>query len=399
MRIGIFTDTYIPFINGVSTSVDTLKKALEKKGHQVFIVTVNPSTMKYTCENKVLRIPGIPIGIFDYRLTSIYPAHAIKMIRSWHLDIIHSQTEFGIGSFARILARQFNIPIVHTYHTYYEDYMFYVNKGHFDKFSRTLLKQFTNFLCDKTINELIVPTQKIYDLFKKKYKIERNVYIIPTGIDTKQFNRSNFKDKEISILRNSVGINDGDISLLWVGRLGSEKNIDFLIKNHKEIIKKNPNCKLVIIGDGPERPKLEKMAQKNVIFIGKVPFAKMPLYYQLGDILVTASKSETQGLTVNEAMSASLPVVAIDDQAFTNTINNNLNGIIFKNRKEYIKAIDDIINDNKLPNFKKEALKKSKDFSSDVFAERILNVYNIALNKKSKTFFEKLKNIIGGKSE
>lgn len=397
MRIGIFTDTYLPFINGVSTSVDMLKKALEKKGHQVFIVTVNPTNMGYIYENKVLRIPGIPIGIFDYRITSIYSARALKIIRKWNLDIIHSQTEFGIGTYARILAKQYSIPIVHTYHTYYEDYMVYINKGHFDKLTKAVLKQATNFLCDKTINELIVPTEKIHDLFKEKYKVDRNVYVIPTGINTKQFYRSNFKKNEILDLRMGIGLKEDDISLLWVGRLGPEKNIDFLIKNHNEIVKKYPNCKLVIIGDGPERKKLEKMSKKNVIFVGKVPFEKMSLYYQLGDILVTASKSETQGLTVNEAMSASLPVLAIDDDAFKNSVIDGVNGYIFKNKKDYIQKISKLIDNNELDNLRKGALKTSDNFSSKIFAERVLNVYNIALDKKPTSFIDKVKSIFGGK--
>ena len=130
MRIGIFTDTYPPFINGVSTSIVSLEKALKEEGHEVFIVTVNPDNLSYRYENeeKIIRIPGIPIGIYDYRLTGIYPLKAISKIKEWHLDIIHSHTEFGIGTFARILAKQLDIPLVHTYHTMYEDYIHY-NKG------------------------------------------------------------------------------------------------------------------------------------------------------------------------------------------------------------------------------------------------------------------------------
>ena len=125
MRIGIFTDTYPPYINGVSTSIVMLKNALEKQGHQVFVVTVNADKMSYKYEdnNKIIRLPGVPIGIYDYRLTGIYPLKAINKIKKWHLDVIHSHTEFGVGTFARIIAKQFCIPLVHTYHTMYEDYV------------------------------------------------------------------------------------------------------------------------------------------------------------------------------------------------------------------------------------------------------------------------------------
>ena len=131
MRIGLFTDTYPPFINGVSTSVQMLKTALEKKGHTVYLVTVNDSSIKfdYNEEERILKIAAIPIGLYDYRLSRIYPVTMINLIKSWNLDIIHSHTELGIGIFARIFAKQFNIPLVHTYHTMYKDYTHYVTHG------------------------------------------------------------------------------------------------------------------------------------------------------------------------------------------------------------------------------------------------------------------------------
>ena len=200
MRIGIFTDTYPPFINGVSTSVLMLKKALEKKGNEVYIVTVNPESMKYEYdeEEHVLRIPGLPIGIYDYRLTGIYPIRAINTVKKWNLDIIHSHTEFGIGTFSRIIAKQLNIPLVHTYHTMYEDYIHYITKGYFDKSSKKIVEYLTLFYCDKTASELIVPTKKTYDLFKEKYQIDKNIHIIPTGIEVERFYRENANKEYIN---------------------------------------------------------------------------------------------------------------------------------------------------------------------------------------------------------
>ena len=134
MRIGLFTDTYQPHINGVATSVSMLESALRKKGHTVYIVTVNPDSLSYNFEDDhIIRIPGIPTGIYDYRLSGIYPIKAASRIKQLNLDIIHSHTEFGICLFARIMARQLDIPLVHTYHTMYEDYVHYITKGYFDK--------------------------------------------------------------------------------------------------------------------------------------------------------------------------------------------------------------------------------------------------------------------------
>ena len=195
MRIGIFTDTYTPYINGVTTSILMLKKGLEKKGHTVYIVTVNAENLQYKFEdnNKIIRIPGIPTGIYDYRLTGIYSMKALKIIKKWNLDVIHSQTEFGVGTFARIVSKQYNIPLVHTYHTMYEDYVHYITHGYFNKSSKKIVEYLTLFYCDKTISELVVPTKKAYELFKKKYRVDRNVYIVPTGIDIEKFYIENNK--------------------------------------------------------------------------------------------------------------------------------------------------------------------------------------------------------------
>ncbi|MEG2321960.1 MAG: glycosyltransferase [Bacilli bacterium] len=402
MRIGIFSDTYIPQINGVSTSIEMLKRSLEKKGHQVFIVTINNSTMKYVYEDKLIRIPGVPVGIFDYRLTSIYPARAIKTIKNWNLDVIHSQTEFGIGSFARILGKQFNIPVVHTYHTSYEEIVDYVTKGFFENSSKKAAEYFAKFYCDKTVSELIVPTKKTYDLFKDKYKVKRNIYIVPTGVEIERYNPNKFNKNTILKLKEKIGLKQNDVILLYVGRLGYEKNIQYLINNHANIVKKNPNCKLVIVGDGPEKEKLMKLVTKNkitnnVIFTGKVSLEEVGLYYQLGDIFVTASLAETQGLTVLEALAAYLPCVVIKDDSYKDAIIDGINGFMFKNKKNYIDIINDLVSNKEKRLFMaNEAGASSLNHSASVFGDRVLKVYRLAIGEKNvpKNFLDKIMTII-----
>lgn len=239
MRVGIFTDTYPPFINGVSTSVVMLKRSLERLGHEVYIVTVNNENMKYKYEEdeKVVRIPGLPTGIYDYRLTGIYPITALNKIKKWNLDIIHSQTEFGVGTFARIISKQLGIPLVHTYHTMYEDYVHYITKGYFNGASKKIVEYLTLFYCDKTISELIVPTKKAYELFKQKYRVNRNVYIVPTGIEVERFYSENNPNFNLTKKRKSLGLSKDDFVILFVGRIGKEKNIDLLLESMPYLIK------------------------------------------------------------------------------------------------------------------------------------------------------------------
>lgn len=406
MRVGLFTDVYPPYINGVSTSVLMLKRSLESLGHEVFVVTVNNENLKYSYEEngKIIKIPGLPIGIYDYRLSGIYPLRAINKIKKWKLDVIHSHTEFGVGTFARIISKQLEIPLVHTYHTMYEDYIHYITKGYFNGVSKKIVEYLTLFYCDQTISELVVPTKKTYDLFKEKYKVNRNIYIVPTGIEVEKFYQEKFDKKDIIELRKKVGLSKEDFVLLFVGRIAAEKNISFLLDAQKLFAKKYPNIKLLIIGDGPDLEKHKKEVlnsafKGSVIFTGKVPLAEVARYYQLGDVFVTASTTETQGLTVIEAMASSMPVVCIEDESFMNTVVPDLNGYMFKNKREYRNIILDLYKDgDKLRRLKKQARLNGNMHSSKYYGERIADVYRIAIanykNKKTN-FWDHIKKVVG----
>ena len=404
MRVGVFTDTYPPFINGVSTSITMLQKALVAKGHKVYIVTVNPENMsyKYDDDDSVIRIPGIPVGIYDYRLTGIYPIRAINKIKKWNLDVIHSHTEFGIGTFARIISKQLGIPLVHTYHTMYEDYVHYITKGHFDKSSKKIVEYLTKFYCDKTAKELIVPSTKTYKLFKEKYKFDKNVHIVPTGVEVERFYKENVDNEEITLIKKELNLKKDDFVILYVGRLAQEKNVELLIKSQVDIVKKNKRAKLVIVGSGPDYEKYIELAtdlkiKNNIIFTNAIPWEEMPNYYNIANVFVTASTTETQGLTVIEAMAASLPVICIEDESFSNVVINHLNGRTFTNDKEYKKAlIETMASKNELNKMSKQARITADSHSLKYYAESILDVYNSAIknSKKNKNIVEKITDIV-----
>jgi 1,2-diacylglycerol 3-alpha-glucosyltransferase len=395
MRIGLFTDTYPPYINGVSTSVSMLKKALEKEGHQVFLVTSNDDNHKYCFEenNKVIRIPGIKTWIYGYRLTKVYPIRLLKTIKKWRLDVIHSHTEFGVGTFARIVAKQFNIPLVHTYHTMYEDYVHYVTRGYFNHSSRKIVEYLTLFYCDKTATELIVPTKKTYDLFKEKYQVNRNVHIVPTGIEVERFYKENINFSKLKKIKTEYNLSDQDFVLIFVGRLAEEKNVIYLLNIIKDVYKDIKNIKLLIVGDGPDKEKFIKHAkkigiEKQTIFTGFVPWEEVPLYYHLADAFITPSTSETQGLTVIEAMAAEKIPICINDDAFNKVVINGLNGYLFNDPKECEKIIKDVYynQDNKNDKLKNQARITAEENSSKTYATNALRVYRHAIRNKKGRF-------------
>ena len=401
MRIGLFTDTYPPYINGVSTSVHMLKIALENLGHEVFVVTVNQKASSYDFEEDghIIKVPGVKTGIYDYRLTSMYPLKIAKKIKKMNLDIIHVHTEFSIGSFGRIIAKQLNIPIVATYHTYYEDYLYYVTKGYFNYISKNLLKTLTQFYADKTVNSLIVPAEKIKDLFINKYNYKKEIAVIPTGIAIERFYKENVDKNKKEEIYKSLKVDKDDFLILFVGRVAEEKNIKFLIEAHKKLVKEDNKYKLIIVGDGPDIKNLKELSKDikdNVVFAGKSLWEDVPCYYDIADIFVTASRSETQGLTVLEALASSTPVVCANDPSYIDAIVPGSNGFVFDTEEEYLENIKKLRKDNKLrEEFSINARNYSENFSSSKYAKRVLDVYEKAI-KDYKNFKNKyIEEIIG----
>lgn len=390
MKIGIFTDAYEPHISGVTTSIKMLKTALEKMHHEVYIVTANLDNNKfiYDKKNKIIYLPGIKTGIYETKLTGIYSKKAMKIIKEWNLDVIHSQTEFGVGYFSRIVAKKLSLPIVHTYHTLYEDYVHYVTHGHFDNFAKKLAIKITKYYCEKRCDELIVPTDKIKDLFINKYNIIKQVNVIPTGIDIDKFKITPSMKKNIQTIKNKYKIKDTDFIIGSVGRIAPEKSFDKLLYNIKDMIKVNTNIKVLLVGGGPDLDNLKELTKKlnlenYVIFTNKIDYDLVPTYFNIFNVVVSFSKTETQGLTIIEGLAASKPTLCIEDDSFRSMIEPNYNGYLFKNDTEFKDYIFKLMNDQKLyKDMSTNARNSTYKYSKEVFAADILKVYHKAIENK-----------------
>ena len=390
MRIAIFTDAYDPYISGVTTSIKMLKTALENMHHEVLIITANLKNNRFIYDEnkKIIYIPGIKTGIYETRLTGIYSRKAMKIIKEWKPNIIHSQTEFGIGVFSRIVARKLKIPVVHTYHTLYEDYVYYVTHGIFDNLGKKLAISITKYFCDKKCDELIVPTDKIKNLFMDKYHIKRNIHVIPSGIDTDKFIRNDKMNKEIQKLKKKYKIKEHDFVIGSIGRVAKEKSLDVLLKNASLLIKENKNFKVIIVGNGPDLDNLKELVKKlnikdNVIFTGSVSYDLVPIYYHLFSVMVSFSKSETQGLTIIEALASSIPTICIDDKSFREMIEDQYNGYLITSNEQFIERIYQLKNNLQLYSDMAINAKNSvHKYSKEVFAADVLKVYAKALKNK-----------------
>ena len=377
MRVGIFTDTYRPQVNGVVSSISTLERELRKKGHKVYIITTTDPDAPEV-EPNVLRIPSMEFKpLPQYRLGLLYSSKIIKKIKKLNLDIIHSQTEWGVGTFARFAAINLEIPLVHTYHTLYEYYTHYITRGHFTVPAKKLAAAISKFYCEKC-NALIVPTRKVEDILYS-YDVDKNMNIIPTGIELNKFYRENYTDEEIKFMRESFNIQDSDFLCVYIGRIAKEKSIDVLIGMFSKI--KDEIFKFMIVGRGPVVDELKNQAENlgisdRVIFVGEVPHDKVPVYYQMGDVFLNASVSETQGLTFVEAMAAKIPVNARYDLNLEDLLVKNEAGLVYKNEEEFINNIM-LLKQNKELREKiiENAYNVSQDFTAEKFGERVEAVY------------------------
>ena len=377
MRIGIFTDTYRPQVNGVVSSILTLEKELRKKGHKVYIITTTDPDAPMV-EPNVLRLPSMEFKpLPQYRLGMLYSLRIIKKIKRLELDIIHSQTEWGVGTFARFAAINLEIPLVHTYHTLYEYYTHYITRGHFTVPAKKLAAAISKFYCEKC-NALIVPTRKVEDILYS-YDVDKNMNIIPTGIELNKFYRENYTDEEIKFMRESFNIQDSDFLCVYIGRIAKEKSIDVLIDMFSKI--KDETFKFMIVGRGPVVDELKNQAENlgisdRVIFAGEVPHDKVPVYYQMGDVFLNASISETQGLTFVEAMAAKTPVNARYDLNLEDLLVKNEAGLVYKDEEEFISNIM-LLKQNKELREKiiENAYNVSQDFTAEKFGERVEAVY------------------------
>ena len=385
MKIGIFTDVYNPDINGVVTSIRMLESQMKKRGHEVYIFS--PSKHEPAENEKLIMLKSMPFFVtakeFNYRIATFYSRTIAKEIKELNLDIIHTQSEFSLGLFGKIISRKFKIPFVHTYHTMWEDYMHYINpikggRGIYSKrFARTLSKNFmTKAEC------VIVPSSKTGKYLKYKCKIKNKpIYVVPTGIDIAPFDPNNFTKEQKLELRKKYGIKEDDKVILFLGRVGEEKSIDKLLNVMPDIFSKLPNTKFVIVGDGPSKEALleqvkELKIEDKVIFTGCVPWEEVPYYYTLGDVFVNASLTETQGLTFIEAMASKIPVVARFAPNIAELIRNNENGILVKNEKDFSKAIIQVLTNEQL----REKLVRNASItaiqsSDEVFGDKLVEIY------------------------
>lgn len=388
MNIALFSDTYLPDINGVATSTHILKKELVKNGHNVLVVTtILPHDSDYVDENDhILRLPGLDLKkLYGYRASNIYSFKGMKELKEFEPDIIHIQTEFGVGIFGKIAGEILNVPVCYTYHTMWADYSHYIAPGNIkvvDHVAKVVIEKISKIYGD-TCSELIVPSQKTADALRE-YGISNSINVVATGLEIDHFSRKNINQTLVNEIRKGYNLEDKFV-VTFLGRIAPEKSVDLLIEAMDDIHKENEHICLMIVGGGPQVDELKKLVdQLNlndcVVFTGPKESQLVPSYYHASHLFVSASITETQGLTFIEAMASGIPVLARYDKNLDGVIQHGKNGFFFKDKDDLVQYVLKLSHED-LSLLSKQATEDAMQYSSAYFYKNIMNVYQKALSK------------------
>lgn len=381
MKILITTDLFSTPTNGVVTSVKNLCEELNKRGHDVRILALSDSLNSHR-DGSVYYIKSVSLGFVypDVRMPVSYRNDLISEIIEWKPDIIHSQCEFFSFQFARRISKMTGAPLIHTYHTLYEQYVTYVIP------SRRMGCRAVRILSRKRLKHaaaVVAPTQKVEEALRG-YGLLNPICVVPSGISLEQY-KVRLTQEERMNRRRLLGIPDEHQVILSLGRLGVEKNLEELLELFAQELAHDPKLTFLIVGDGPAREQLERLAAKlniaeQVVFTGMVAPSEVQDYYQLGDVFVCASTSETQGLTYIEAAANGLPLLCRKDPCLKSVIVDGVNGYEYTTPSEFLERINAILSD---ADWRRTAGKCSeqiaKSFDKGHFAAAMEAVYQSVL--------------------
>jgi len=379
MRIGMFTDSYFPQVSGVSTSIRTLKEELEAEGHEVIIFTTTDPKADES-EKNIIRLTSIPFLSFKDRRVAVKGMNkALKEAKRQRIDIVHTHTEFSLGLTGKFVGYMLEIPTVHTYHTMYEKYLHYIAKGKVVK--PRAVKIASRYFCNSTMG-IIAPSEQMKEKLAS-YNIYKEIRVIPTGVRIPE-QIVGIKSRK----REELGISDSELVLLSLSRLSSEKNLDKLVYAFPEVVETYPSAKLVFVGDGPMRHDLETLVAEmnltpNVIFVGEVRNEDVSEYYQMADIYINASESETQGLTYLESIVNWCPVIAKRNDYLSGLITEDSLGMLFEEDDKIGKTIiayADFFHSSDVAINQEVWDELMQEISSKAFADAVLSYYQTSID-------------------
>jgi len=385
LRIAMFTNTYLPFIGGVSLSISRLKAGLERQGHEVLVICPRYPGGKE--DRTVLRVPVLVRSGEMIRIANPVHIQTRRAVLDFHPDVIHLHHPFWLGSMGLRLARTIGVPAIFTYHTRLELYSHRVplpGALFRNVVAHWVIRRFAN-QCD----QVVVPTPVTRD-YIRLIGVHAPVHVYPTGVEIEQYEIND----PCQIAELNAQLNpDGRLLLITISRLSKEKSLDFMMSAMVELKRRNaPPFRLLVLGDGDERTHLNKFICDNdltndVHLVGNVCSDEVPTYLQIADIFVFASSSETQGMVILEAMAAGLPVVAVQSSGIDAFVVNKRTGLVtIDNLGVWTDAVHALlVSTSERHAMGLAARDAAQQHSVENFASGIVTVYQTALAVRPKS--------------
>lgn len=374
MHIGFFTDSYRPYTSGVVRSIELFTREFNERGHEVYIFGPDYPLIHYPKEDKVFRFASIPAPtIPEFCIPIPFSVQIGSTIRRINLEIIHVHSPFLLGRLGAYAARQYNLPLIFTFHTLYEQYVHYLPVA--QQTTKYLVQSIARDFCNRC--DLVIAPSRLVENYLREIGVKAKVDVIPTGIDLEEFNNTDPR-----WLQTNYQVAPTDQVLLFVGRLAKEKNVIFLVESFYQVQQVIPNTKLVIVGGGPQEEELRQLCHKlgianKVILTGVLVRQQIVHCYASADLFVFPSVTETQGLVIVEAKAAGLPVVAIRAFGAAEMVKDGEDGLLTEHSQEqFVESIIRLLQDRELyEKMQRCARLNAAALSSAASAEKMLACY------------------------
>ncbi len=329
MKIALFTDSYLPTVDGVVTSVLTTRRQLEADGHEVVVFAPEDPQRRVQRDANTIFVRARELRHYPGYRVAMFPGREVDLVKELGVDVIHIHGVGTVGIKGLWASWQAKIPSVQTFHTMIQDTLpfyspFGINLHVLERGLRLYLRVFL-----RKSTGVVVPSRAILDEILELSPEAAIADVIPTGVDPERFSPS-VSGRSV---RTKWGLNGDDV-ILHVGRVAPEKNLATLIHAFPRIQETNPDAKLLVVGSGPYLERYYDLVRHmnltgDVIFTGFVPDADLPKYYAAADAFAIASKFETQGLVVLEALASGCPVAGADYRAIPEFVHQGENGYLF----------------------------------------------------------------------
>ncbi len=379
LRIAIFTNTFIPDVNGVANAVNTFRQELLRRGHAVYVFAPAPKHEGVGGDDPlVFRFPSVQIFDLDYQAAFPFSMTAQRALRGVNFDLVHTHHPLWVGEWGRMFAKSHKLPLITTVHTHYELFAQFVPLP--PKLVKEYLRRKTRRYCQKC--DLVTTPGASTARRLQRLGVTKPLMVLPNGVDL-----SRLETATGQVVRDMYGLGDKFI-MGYLGRLSPEKQVDVVIKAAARVFAKEPNSHLLIVGDGYSRSELEAQVtemglKSKVTFAGSVAYSRVHEYHAAFDVLLSASRGDTMPLAYAETMAAGTPVIAAMGFGALDMIVDGLNGYLISRTYAETQLADRVMTLLENPGLLKEMAQNAREWSRqyrvDVATDRLLQCYDLGM--------------------